>query len=437
MIKRISFFLLGTLLPLAIQAQNHFITDVGVRALLSEKDNTFWTHSNTNGLIAPNTSFLGTVNTEFSKYSGEYGRLVIGASGFYAVNRDESNALELNEYYGMYELHQFKVTLGAKQRPEKLMGLSGVGGDILWSNNARAIPGIEFATFEPFKIFDFLSIEGALGHYFLNDDRHMDKARLHYKQLTFNFKTYERSFLSLGLHHYAQWGGESQPNSVGDYIKVALGDTGSTKANQLGSYHIDYNYEFRNRDKLHVYYQSIFDVNAGIKLDNFPDGVWGAFWSTPEDTFIKGFLYEYQHTINSQNYFNHDTYQSGYTYFGEVIGTPFITPNRNPNADPDSPAIINNTYRAHHVGVTGRIFNLDYRGKASYVVNKGLPDNSYDPSHNNLYVYGELIYTPSERSSFLFSLGGDLRDSERNRLTASLGYRYRFGRLSRYIYRRN
>ena len=427
MIKRIIFFLLGTLLPLAIQAQNHFITDVGLQLLLQEKYNAFWHHSNTNGLIHPNTQLLGTIGSEYANYVSDYGRLVIGGSAFLAVNRNHPNKVALDQYYGRYEFRKLKLTLGAKRRPEKLMGLSGVGGDILWSNNARAIPGIEFASIAPIKLSDVMSIEGAFGHYLLNDDRAVKNAKLHYKQLTFNFKTHERSILSLGLHHYAQWGGESQPNTITDLVKTAFGATSNTRANQMGSYHLDYKYEFRNRDKLHVYHQSLFENRSGIKLNNFPEGVWGAFWSTPEDSFIKGFLYEYQYLQGHDNYFNNSYYPSGYTYIGEVIGTPFITPDRN------GTGIVNNTIRAHHVGVTGKIFSLDYKGKASYVENKGLLKDPYTPSHKNLYVYGELVYNHNERNRFSFSLGGDLRDSERDRLSVSISYRYRFGRLSRYI----
>ncbi|WP_086478609.1 capsule assembly Wzi family protein [Arenibacter amylolyticus] len=427
MFRKLGFLLLGTLLHLNIYAQNHFITDVGLLLLLQEKDNSFWSHSNTNGLIHPSTRLLGTIGSEYSNYVGEYGRLVIGGSAFYAVNKNHPDGIALDQYYGMYELHNLKLTLGAKRRQEKLMGLSSVGGDILWSNNARAIPGIEFASFEPIELSEFISIEGAFGHYLLNDDRAIDHAKLHYKQLTFNFKPYQRSTLSLGLHHYAQWGGASQPNSVRDLAKVVFGATGSTRANQMGSYHIDYKYEFRNRDQLHLYHQSIFENRSGIKLKNFPDGVWGAFWSTSEDSFIKGFLYEYQHLQSPSNYFNNTYYPSGYTYFGEVIGIPFITPDRN------GTGIVNNTYRAHHIGAAGRIFNLDYRAKASYVINEGI-DGSWDPSHNNLYTYGDLTYRHSERSTFFLSLGADLKSALRDRITLGLGYRYRFGRLPRYIY---
>lgn len=316
------------------------------------------------------------------------------------------------------------------------MGLSSVGGDILWSNNARAIPGIELASIVPIELSNVISMEGVLGHYLLNDDREIDKARLHHKQLTLNFKTYERSVLSLGVHHYALWGGVSsngtaQPNSIKDYVKIALGVARGNTAYHLGSYQLKYHYTFRNRDALQVYHQTIFENTDGMKLKNFPNGVWGAFWSTAEeDSFIMGVLYEYQHTLGPNNFFNNNRYASGYTYFDEVIGTPFITPTR------DGTGIINNSYRAHHIGVIGQLFNLDYRGKASYVTNNGLVADPYDPSHNNLYVYGELIYNPSERSRFLFSLGGDLNTPLRDRITVSLGYRYRFGRLSRYIYAR-
>ncbi|MCM4167362.1 hypothetical protein KCTC52924_02944 [Arenibacter antarcticus] len=436
MLKKSPIFIFCLLSSLMLHAQNHFITDVSLKALVSEKENSFWSYSNSNGLIQPSTKLFGAIGSEFSNYVGEYGRLVLGASAFYAINHNHPDGVAFNQYYGVYEFHKLSLTLGAKQRPEKLMGLSSIGGDILWSNNARALPGIEIASIAPIKLSNFMSVEGALGHYYFIDNREVDKARLHYKQLTFNFNTSRNSVLSLGLHHYAQWGGvrsnnRTQPNSVQDYIKIGFGVSEDNTANHLASYHIDYKIKFRNEDKLHLYYQSILEDISKKEAKNFSNDVWGAFWSTPKNSFIKGFLYEYQNTVRPNNYFNNDIYASGWTHFGEVIGTPFITPNR------DGTGIINNTYKAHHLGVTGRIFNLTYKGKASYVENKGLYSDPWNPTHKNLYGYGELTYHPSERSSFTFSLGGDINSALRDRVTVGLEYRYRFGRLSRYIYARD
>ncbi|GGW22094.1 hypothetical protein GCM10007383_01480 [Arenibacter certesii] len=430
-----------------LHAQSHFITEVSLKGLQPEGKNTFWTHSNTNALISPTTRFLGTISSEYAKQMGNYGRLTLGGSAFYTVNHEHPNIAAFNQYYGEYQFRKVSLTLGAKQRPEKQMGLSSVGGDIIWSNNARAIPGLELTTATPIKISNVLSLDATLGHYLQNDDRYVQNARVHYKQVTFNFNTSQNSVLSVGIHNYAQWGGIStsigkQPDSFKDYLRVVFGHSGTSEAsvndqinalgNHLGSYHVEYKYQFKNKDKLHLYYQSIFEDTSGRELENFPDGVWGVFWSSPKNSFIKGLLYEYQHTLSQSglspirggdNYFSNSIYRSGWTYFGEAIGTPFITPN------PNGIGIINNTYRAHHVGATGRMFNLYYKGKASYVENMGRHRTRWNPTHKNLYVYGDLTYFTSPRSSFTFILSGDIYSATRDRLTVGFGYKYRFVKL--------
>lgn len=450
MIKKIVLFLFSWVCSFFLYAQDHFITEVGLKALIHNEENSFWSYSNTNGLVHPNTWLLGTLNSEYATYLSEYSSLALGGSAFYSLNEDHPNGVAINQYYGTYQLHNFALTLGAKQRPEKLMGLSSVGGDILWSNNARPVPGIELATIAPLKISRIVSVEGAFGHYMLNDDRHVDRARLHYKQLTFNFNTSPRSVFSLGLHHYAQWGGVSsttgpEPNSFRDYMRIVMGVSGTTTAtagdqinalgNHLGSYRIDYKYRFRNKQELHLYHQTLFEDTSGREFQNFPDGVWGAFLSTPENEFLNGILYEYQHTLSqsgyarmrgSDNYFNNSMYRSGWTYFGETIGTPFITPNR------DGVGIINNTYRAHHIGFTGAISKLHYTFKGSYVENMGLHRSRWEPTHKNLYTYLNFMYHPSERQLFGISLGADLNTPNNDQWTLSLEYRYRFGRLERH-----
>ncbi len=451
MIKKYPLFLLSLLAPLLIHAQNHFIADLNLRALLHGEENAFWAYSNANGIIDSSTWLLGSITSEYASYIGEYSRLAVGGSAFYALNQDRPDGVALNQYYGVYELHNFGLTLGAKQAAEQFMGLSSVGGDIMRSTNARAIPGIALRTIAPIRISSIVSVDGAFGHYLLNDDRHVDNARLHYKQLTFHIKTSRSSVFSAGLHHYVQWGGVSstigpQPDSFKDYLRVIFGKTGTVSANtsdqlnalgnHLGSYQFDYKYTFRNKEQLHVYHQTLFEDNSGRELNNFPDGVWGAFWSAPNNTYIKGLLYEYQHTLSqsgdsptrgNDNYFNNGTYRSGWTYFGNTIGTPFMTPNR------DGTGIMNNTFRAHHIGLAGSIAKLEYRFRGSYVENMGLRGSKWEPAHKNLYTYLQLHYRPSERQVIGLSLGGDLNNPNNDQFTLGLEYGYRFGRLARYL----
>ena len=95
------------------------------------------------------------------------------------------------------------------------------------------------------------------------------------------------------------------PNTFNDFLKVffsASGDQNSdineqlnVLGNQLGSWRIKYRYELE-QGSVSVYYQNLFDNTSGLEFNNFPDGVWGAFWQLPEAGIIKGLLYEYVQT---------------------------------------------------------------------------------------------------------------------------------------------
>src|SRR5690606_9397010 len=124
--------------------------------------------------------------------------------------------------------------------------------------------------------------------------------------------------------------------------------------NHLGSYEINirtsiYNYDFE------VFYNHIFEDGSGTRLRNTPDGRYGVYISdTEENKWINALMYEFYYTKNqsknssttdgTDNYFNNNLYQSGWTYENRVLGIPFITLR-------DSRFRIgNNIFVAHHFG---------------------------------------------------------------------------------------
>ncbi len=59
----------------------------------------------------------------------------------------------------------------------------------------------------------------------------------------------------------------------------------------------------------------------------------------------------------NDNYFNNGEYQSGWTYYGRTIGTPFITP-LPPDADGITLGVFNNRIIAHYIGIKGYFFQI-------------------------------------------------------------------------------
>jgi hypothetical protein len=348
-----------------------------------------------------------------------------------------------NEFYGSLDFGKFRATLGARARPERFQGLSSVNGDVLWSNNARPLPGVEAGTLAPIELWPWLGVEGALAHYWLNDDRFVQDAYVHYKYLELEFRLSPRSTLRAGMHHYAQWGGVSpetgpQPEGLNDFMRVFLGVVGNPTAtasdqlnalgNHIGSYRFHYRYAL-GEGHLEAYFQNIFEDASGRSFMNFPDGVWGVYWELPKRSPIRGLLYEYVQTSwqsglsslsGNDNYFNNGTYESGWTYFQEVIGLPFFT------FDPELPAITNNSIVAHHLGLRAGFSKLDLRLLASVVQNRGTRAAPFNPFENVVYTHLQLQYPLGQHFGLGLSLGADFSDLNEETFSAGVSLRYQF-----------
>ena len=423
-------------LCLEVSAQYEFQGGFKAQGFLNNGQNPFWAYSNQLGMISEETEALGVLDGYYRRYLGEEGQFEVGGSLFMDYSGEGDNEIKGQEYYGSVGWKNFRLDLGARARPERMLGLSSVNGDILWSNNARPMPGVVIQTTEPLRLFPWVGVEGALAHYWQNDDRFVEDSYLHFKYLSLNFRLSDRSQLDFGLHHYAQWGGVSpvfgpQPSSFKDFIRIFFGKEGGSDSfegdqsnvlgNQLGSWQIKFRYALEEGE-ISLYFQNLFENTPGLQLNNFPDGIWGAFWRLPEYGIFKGLLYEYTQTtwVNATggNYFRNFVYRSGWTYFGRVIGTPFILPLK------DEPGILNNRVVAHHFGVNTGFNKLEMKFLGSFVTNKGLPEAPFNPEENVFYTQLSLQYPLGDHFQFGMNVGGDFSDVNGENLGASLSVRY-------------
>ena len=65
-------------------------------------------------------------------------------------------------------------------------------------------------------------------------------------------------------------------------------------------------------------------------------------------------------------------YQSGWTFYGNVIGAPFFTP-WGKTAEGITPGVFNSRFVAHHIGVCGELpWDIQYKLMMSYSENYGM-----------------------------------------------------------------
>ncbi|MAW94049.1 MULTISPECIES: capsule assembly Wzi family protein [unclassified Leeuwenhoekiella] len=447
------FIYLNLILMASLQAQDSLVTSIELRGMASSGDtNNFWFYANQKGRVDEQTNFYALAETSSKNTLNENSHFELGGGLLYKDGLYDG--VIVDQLYGTYQWKILKADVGVKHRDEKFSGISSVGGDIIWSNNARALPGVYIQMTEPFKIFKWFEAKATFGHYFLGDDRVVQDAQVHHKSLELALVFSPGDRLSGSMKHYVQFGGTSpdprfgkQPSGFRDFIDVFFGQGSSSAGsfdgeqvnslgNGLGSYELAYDLT-RENFYLRMYHQSLFEDTSGIELSNFPDGVWGAYLEPENWGFIDAIIYEYVQTVSqsgrfskdpsqgsisgSDSYFWNGIYNTGWQYHNRIIGLPFIIPDR---VNPQSKNI-NDRFYVHHLGATGSLGKFNFKGKVSYVKNLGTYGRPYPVSEKAIYSFLELTY-PSNFGSFTGLFGVDYSNLSKENLGIGLNYRYQF-----------
>lgn len=364
----------------------------------SEEDQLpFWMHHNQRGRIAKNTNFAGWMSGRGLYTFPNNSVLEVGAG---VLGRDgEGDDLFLDELYAHYETGSWSFTAGRKQQEELYNGLSASNRSILWSLNARPLPGLQLKTTRPVFIFKNFGFEAAWEEYLMDDHRFMENTRLHHKSFHLIYSSADRNFkIKAGIQHFAQWGGNSrvfgkQPDGFDDYLRIFTGREGSTDAvggdqqnalgNHIGGYELFVTKKFLNFD-LELLYNHLFEDGSGSRLGNTPDGRYGIFLDfNKKEQWVNSLIYEFYYTKHqshttsgahiSDDYFNNYAYRSGWTYNNLVIGAPFFNTNYyDDNYQQGFVRIGNNIFVAHHIGIEGIAFSkFPYKFLSSYRLNYG------------------------------------------------------------------
>ncbi|APS39331.1 capsule assembly Wzi family protein [Salegentibacter sp. T436] len=408
---------LFSLLFLSVNAQQiDFKGHVNATGLLFSEDNSpFWLHTNQRGRIDELTNFSGLANVSgiyrFSENASLEGGLgVLYQDGF-------TDKLQLDESYLAFNNSWLGIVAGRKQCKELYRGLSATNQSILWSLNARPLPGIRFFTKRPifFKDNRGLGFEASLEEYFMDDERYVEDTRLHHKSFHLVYKSSPQFQISAGLRHFVQWGGTHPefgdlPSDFKAYTRAITGrgvgdDTGdgiseqeiNGLGNHLGSYEVNIKTILANYN-VEIIYNHLFEDGSGSLLRNTPDGRYGVFIEDPTaaiDSWIQAVMYEFYYTKNQSkntpttdgqdNYFNNNLYRSGWTYENRVLGLPFIT------LGPDRYRITNNKVLVHHIGVSGMAFSkIPYKFLGSFRKNYGGKGSANTNGQHVLSTYLDL-----------------------------------------------
>ena len=348
-------------------------------------------------------------------------KLNYGSEITFPLNQNEKPYF--NQGYLRLSNNNFYFQIGKKSKHAILNSLSS--GSLVESTNAAPISKILISSsnynnisFFKFKFQYFVKF----AHGWISSSEYIKNPYLHEKTLSIKKKITEKSFLKIGLDHMAIWAGETrqfgkQPSSLNDFLRVMFAFSGSTNSanqeqvnslgNHLGAWNFSYEKNYKNKT-LKLYMEHPFEDESGARwiLNEF-DGLYGINIHQKEGSYFSNFTYEYINTMDQSgsmgasdstygwdNYYNHYLYQSGWTNNGNVIGNPLFTLGTNKGRYSDGQYIVNNRFRAHHLGFEGLISKkIRYKILYTYSQNFGIyPDEDYFKSKNIIYAFdGGLI----------------------------------------------
>ncbi|MGW8122602.1 capsule assembly Wzi family protein [Roseivirga echinicomitans] len=327
-------------------------------------------------------------------------------------------------------------------------GLSS--GSLAMSENALPMPMLEISLNKyksvPFT-HGYLKLKGSLSQRWMEKDRYISRALLHGKSFyaMIDLDDLIGFQVSSGMVHFAQYGGVSpqgdrQPSNLNDYFKVFTGrgihnpdGTTAGEGNAIGNHLGLTEIIFKKKLGEHILtlnYQKPFEDNGSIQLISFKDFLIGLEWDLSQRQSLVNKLYVEVVTTKWQSgrglpdatdaikteednrnnkfgerddIYNNYLYRTGWTYHGQVIGTPLILTHKytlnflTPYPDYET-AIANNRLSALHLGIEGRFSSkITYKGLFTYTKNFGTYAGIYEGRFN----WGGIDSNPNFEYVFL------------------------------------
>ena len=374
----------------------------------------FWAVSNQNGIMPQNDGGLALVRAEKPFDESKTFQWQAGASlaaSYVPVGNGDQESSPfhpmVDELYAGIRWKVLRLDAGMMHRDREFLGaapalgsLSVTEGHLIESNNARTMPGYKLVL-EPWAVpftGGHLLLDGIWGDYKTIDDRFVKGALVHRLRGRITYDTCKHFFVSLGLDHYALWGGQPSDSkyipieiNFSNYFRICTGrgasasGSKSDQMNVLGDHGGAEQLRMGWRDSkwdLTFQWEKPYSDKSGMRLNNIPDGVYTLHWGLRnKDRWVSDALVEFHYTMwqsgtiheketdadgrqidwhsnkslnifGMDNYFTNGEYKSGWTHFGRAICAPtFLTGDVNGIRQ-----IVNNRYRAIHLGVSGKLF---------------------------------------------------------------------------------
>ena len=384
----------------------------------------FWARTGEDGILPVRSSGLLTAGADivYRHPNGIFFEAGTNLAGALALR----SPLNTKPVYGMVDRlyvsagwRMLHLDVGMKPRERELSELSISGGNVMYSRNARNIPGINaWSDWIYFEKGHWLGVRGNIAHYQYIDNRYVKGAYIHNKALAVKIALGRKVDISGGLDHWAQWGGNSplygqQPASFKDYMIVFLAKHGgegaskSDKVNVLGNHlgrewaRVDWKHDLFT---LSFQYDKPFEDGSGVRLKNIPDGIWSVQCSFRDrKAVVTDVIFEYINTTwqsgdrhdrpateeekknqdendhyygkvvlgGCDNYFANSEYASGWTNHGRTFGLPLLLA-ASPGEDGIVRKFVNTRVRAFHAGLKGNIAKgLPYAFKGTFSLNYG------------------------------------------------------------------
>ena len=332
------------------------------------------------------------------------------------------------EFYAHVRLYIIDITAGIHPVHYGVGNEQLSSGSWIVSSNAHPIPritvGIDNWTAFP-GLFGYAEIKGGVSVGILSDHNpYVTHTKWHHLFAGLQLGGKLPINVSYELHHAAQWGGYSAKygdlsNNLSALFNVMLGRSGGSTANEQmnaqGNHIISQILKLTAKGeswRVETYWQNM-NEDGGFRFigtgQNKADFLLGIHMAQTRWRFISGLTYEYIRTTNqsgvyhdkdglafggNDNYYNNKIYAQGWTYFGNIIGSPLLTPD-------------NNRVCAHFVGIKGDIFGFQYRALYNHAENYGTYNTPHRSYNNGMLVEVFKQVPKCWNIEFGLSLAGD------------------------------
>lgn len=297
----------------------------------------------------------------------------------WSVHSVHQPAVKLISLYGSVKFRGVFMTVGMKPHKSYIVDGKYSSGDLIRSNNANPIPGVEvgFVDFQDIPFTNgWVQIEGRIMYGRLFDNSFVENRYNYYTDLIANdlCYTYKRCYfrtkptqplsITVGMQTAGLFGGNTRYYRRGeitsrvdrgfrvkDLWEMFFPSLGSGEGYYLGSSLGSWDFNARydvpgNHGTLEAYFEWPWEDGSGIGRRNGWDGIWGLSYDTGRHGWFRKAVVEYLDFRNhsgplhfapndrpgtditteatgGDNYFNNDVY-GPYAYFGMAIGSPFL-----------------------------------------------------------------------------------------------------------------